>query len=182
MGNKFSWRVMLRNKDAYIKFRFSHPEAEAWLNEHPSLSPKLAADQVAMMTKHPWMILQYARELDRVLSENSMPDTKITVISVVALNDRPYGVMIDPTVDLTEVDYPLWGVPDWIVPLGANPSGESRVITRAGRRDAIVQALKRHAVFRDDQGFYEEIMREVNVGRASAALPHEEPGRLIISD
>ncbi|MCF6312519.1 MAG: HTTM domain-containing protein [Verrucomicrobiales bacterium] len=145
VGDKFSWTMRLRNKEAFVKFRFSHPEAEIWLNENSALSPRLTAAQVTAMSKHPWMMLQYARELDRILSENSMPDTKITVISVASLSARPYQVMIDPTADLTEIDYPFWGVADWILPLAANPLYESRPLTREGRMRAIMRALQTYA-------------------------------------
>ncbi len=182
VGHKFSWRMMLRNKDAYIKFKFSHPEAEAWLNDHPDLRPKLAPEHVSAMSKHPWMVLQYSRELDRVLVENGMPDTEITVLSVVSLNDRPYRVMIDPTVDLTEIDYPLWGVPDWIVPLDANPLNESRPMTQEGRMASIVKALELYVEAYPDKISKEEILEGVGKAKRSAPVSTEKAGRVIIKD
>ncbi len=182
VGHKFSWRMMLRNKDAYIKFKFSHPEAEAWLNENPDLRPKLAPEHVNGMSKHPWMILQYARELDRVLAENGMPGTKITVLSVVSLNDRPYRVMIDPTVDLTEIDYPLWGVPDWIVPLDATPLGEKRPTSKEGRMESIVKALELYAEAHPGKVSKGELVEGVGSAVPPETRPSGTDGRIIIKD
>ncbi|MFK5924435.1 MAG: HTTM domain-containing protein [Verrucomicrobiota bacterium] len=182
VGHKFSWRMMLRNKDAYIKFKFSHPEAETWLNEHPDLRPKLAPEHVNGMSKHPWMILQYARELDSVLAENGMTDTKIKVLSVVSLNDRPYRVLIDPTADLTEIDYPLWGVPKWIVPLDATPLGEKRPMTKEGRMKSIVEALELYAEEHPGNISKDEILEGVGVQSRKAAPSVEKPSQVIIKD
>ena len=141
VGQKFSWRMMLRNKDSFIKFTFDPPEAETWLNEHPDERPKIANEHVERMSDHPWMLLQYVRHMDRTLGENGFPDTKIRVFSVVSLNDRPYRVMIDPTVDLTEVTYPLWGIPDWIVPLDPKATQTERPMSTKDRLVAIQEGI-----------------------------------------
>lgn len=137
IGQKFAWRMMLRNKDSYIKFLFSKPGAEDWLNEHPDLRPHIANDHVERMSDSPWMLLQYARMLDEVLEKNGFPDTEIRVVSVVSLNDRPYRVMIDPTVDLTEADFGVLKVPDWIVPLDPKATQQEMPLTTEDRMKAI---------------------------------------------
>ncbi len=182
VSHKFSWRMMLRSKEGYIKFKFSHPEAEAWLNEHPDLRPTLAPEHVSAMSKHPWMILQYAHELDQVLARNGMPDTKITVISVVSLNDRPYRVMIDPTADLTEMDYPLWGVPDWIVPLGPRVKGESRPLSKEARMASIAAAVELYVDAYPGKITKEELLEGLVPVAQAPPVSTAKPGRVIIKD
>lgn len=182
VGHKFSWRMMLRSKDAYIKFIFDNPEAELWLDSHPETRPKIASEHIAMLSKHPWMLLQYARELDRVLADNGMPDTRISVISVVSLNDRAYQVMIDPTVDLTEIDYPIWSMPDWIVPLKAEPLGNERPITKNERLEAIRTALVDYAESHPDKISKEKILVQFQGEEQKVAVPVPMSGDLIIKD
>lgn len=184
VGHKFSWRMMLRNKDAYIKFIFSNPEAEPWLEKNPDKRPKLATEHVNTMSKHPWMLLQYTRKLREVLADNGMPDTRINVISVVSLNDRAYQVMIDPTIDLTEMSYPLWGVPDWIVPLEEVPFGDWRPIYKEERMKAIEGALLKYAKNNPEVISEDELlaMFRGNPQAVNAAKSKPKLGELIIKD
>jgi len=98
------------------------------------------------MVKTPHFILQYAHELDRTLAGLGMPDVEIRVLSVASLNGRPYQLMIDPTVDLTEAAYGFFEVPDWIVPLerfkrpGQYPRDEEERLERIAR--AIEEGLR----------------------------------------
>ncbi|NOX99073.1 MAG: HTTM domain-containing protein [Verrucomicrobia bacterium] len=182
VGNKFSWRMLLHNKDAYLKFRFSHPEAEAWLNENSDLCPLLASGHAVAMSKHPWMIHQYARELEKVLTNNGMANTKITVVSVVSLNGRPYQVMIDPTADLTDVVYPLWGAPDWIVPLHTAPSMRRRPVNREERVAAIMKALKNYAKTHPSKLNQKQIWEGFANKRLPSSTSEEKPDRVVFLD
>lgn len=181
VGHKFSWRMMLRNKDAYIKFLFNHPEAEPWLNSHREERPRIAPEHIDQLSKHPWMLLQYARELDRTLAANGMPDTEIRVLSVVSLNDRAYQVMIDPTVDLTEIDYPIWGVPHWIVPLEAEPMKEGRPLGQEERLEAIEAALVDYARSHPERISKEEILAQFRGEEDSTEDPSSK-APVILSD
>lgn len=158
VGHKFSWRMMLRSKDAYVKFIFDNPDAKPWLQGHPGSIPKIASEHMAMLSMHPWMLLQYIQEIDRVLTANGMPDTRISVLSAVSLNGRAYQVMIDPTIDLTEVDYPVWRVPDWIVPRKSESIGDGDYITKNERLAAIQAALIDFARSNPDKISEEEIL------------------------
>jgi hypothetical protein len=116
VGQHFSWRMMLRTKDAYLKFVFEPPEAEALLERTDQL-PKITPVHLKQMVKIPHFILQYAHELDRRLERLGMPDVEIRALSIVSMNGRPFQPMIDPEVDLTEASYGFFEVPPWIVPL-----------------------------------------------------------------
>lgn len=145
VGQKFSWRMMHRHKEAELHFLYQPREAAAWLYRNPSKMPKNFFDQNNSMKTHPWQILQYVRWLDRVLTENGFPDTQIKVISVVSLNRIPFQVMIDPTADLTEVSYSDLRCPDWIAPFDPNLRKEPMLpLVLSSKRLEIEKALERY--------------------------------------
>ena len=145
VGHCFSWRMMLRHKDAYVKFLFDPPEAERLLEKVDDL-PSIGAAHLQRMVKTPDFLLQYVHELDSTLSGHGMPDVKIRVLAIVSLNGRPYQLMIDPRRDLTEASYGFFEVPDWILPLkeyqrpGLYPKDRA---DRLRRIRAVVAELKR---------------------------------------
>ncbi|MGY8644461.1 MAG: HTTM domain-containing protein [Verrucomicrobiales bacterium] len=119
VGHYYSWRMMLRDKDAYLKFFFNPPEAERIL-EVSDQKPKIAKSHVQKMVKNPQMILSYTHALDRSFKEMGIDGVEIRVASIVSLNGRPYQLMIDPEVDLAKASYGFFDVPDWIIPLEKN--------------------------------------------------------------
>ena len=144
-GQQFSWRMMLKHKTAYIKFLYEPREAEMWIKKHSMYFPKLLDEHKIKLAGQPWMMVQYAREIDRILTAHGMPDIKISVISVVSLNDRAFQVMIDPTVDLTQVSYPIWRTPDWVIPLTSKPYDETLPKTTTAQIDEIEAALIKYS-------------------------------------
>ena len=140
MGHCFSWRMMLRTKDAWVQFVFDPPEAERLLEQSDQL-PRIGLAHLERMVKTPHFILQYAHELDRTLTRLGMPDVEIRVLSAVSLNGRPYQAMIDPTVDLTEASYGFFEVPDWILPLEKNRRAGQYPTTEVARAQRINDAL-----------------------------------------
>lgn len=108
------------NKDCYLDYIIESEGAVKWIKENPFLLPNLYARQMDSYMGNPWFILQYVREIDRLLTANGFPDTEIRAVSLVSLNDRPYQILIDPSVDLTDVDYSIVRVPDWIIPLDSS--------------------------------------------------------------
>jgi hypothetical protein len=138
-GQLFSWRMMLRFKDAYLRFDFDPPEAGKALKESGRM-PRVTEANYRKLIKIPEVILQYVHAMDEQLAQLGYPDAAIRVISIASLNGRPYQLMIDPERDLTRVGYGLFGVPDWILPLapdqrvGRYPKGRDerrRMLQRA---------------------------------------------------
>ena len=116
VGHVFSWRMMLRHKDSYVKFLFDPPEAERLLEETDQL-PRISQTHVRKMVKSPHFILQYTHALDATLEKLGRPDVGIGVLAIASLDGRPYQLLIDPTVDLTKASYGWFEVPHWIVQL-----------------------------------------------------------------
>lgn len=117
VGQCFSWRMMLRTKDAFMHLKFDPPEAERYLEQHPEILPVISEAHVLRMSKNPLFIKQYVQKLDSILEAEGIKDVEIRCIGVASMNGRPYQFLVDPEVDLTQVSSGLWEVPDWIVPL-----------------------------------------------------------------
>ena len=112
-GYRFAWRVMLMEKAGtatfYVKDGENGREGSVingqFLNMH----------QEKQMAMQPDLMLQYAHYLDRHYSQNGMKDPIVRVESYVTLNAQPARLLIDPTVDLTQVE-DQWTPKDWILP------------------------------------------------------------------
>jgi hypothetical protein len=139
VGQLFSWRMMLRFKDAYLRLDFDPPEAGRALKASGRM-PQVSKENYRKLVKIPDAILQYVHALDAELEKLGHPDVAIRVISIASLNGRPYQLMIDPERDLTQAGYGLFAVPDWILPLapdqrvGQYPKGKHdrrRMLQRA---------------------------------------------------
>ena len=118
VGHYFSWRMMLRDKDAYLKFVFNPPEAEKLLEKLPEDKlPRIGQSHLQKMVKNPQMILSYAHALDGTFQELGIDDVEIRAVSIASLNGRPYQLLIDPSVDLAKASYGFFRIPSWIIPL-----------------------------------------------------------------
>ena len=141
VGHDFSWRMMLRYKDAHINFRFEPPEASTVL-EVSDGKPPLSQLHFRKMTKSPELIVQWVHALDAALAELGMPDVEIRVVAVASLNGRPYQLLIDPERDLTEVRLGLFERYDWIVPLRPDQPISQYPVDGDDRRQKIEQAIE----------------------------------------
>ncbi len=89
------------------------------IDSHRYLTPL----QVGKMAFHPDMILQFGHFLADELSGSDASRVQVRVCALVALNDRPPQLLIDPSVDLAAVEHSL-APATWILPLdNALPSG-----------------------------------------------------------
>ncbi|QDT32509.1 HTTM domain-containing protein [Thalassoglobus polymorphus] len=144
VGQCFSWRMMLRHKDAFLKLKFDPPEAEKYLEEHPEILPHLSKVHVERMVKNPHFILQYAHTVSDALKKEGWEDVKISCVSIASMNGRPYQLMINPETDLAKASYGMFEVPDWIVPLDKYQRPGQYPKTPEERRDVIAQVYKEH--------------------------------------
>ncbi len=142
VGHCFSWRMMLRTKDAFMQFKFDPPEAERYLEQHPEMLPQISQAHLRSMVKTPHFILQYAHALGDSFDEAGMKDVKIKCVSIVSLNGRPYQLMIDPDVDLKTVSYGMFEVPNWILPLDEHRRPGQYPDSPLERQETITQVYK----------------------------------------
>jgi hypothetical protein len=112
-GYRFSWRVMLMEKAGTATFFVKDgPDGrEGSVRNADFLNPH----QEKQMAMQPDMILQYAHFLAGHFREAGMTDPKVRAEVWVTLNARPARLLIDPNLDLTQVQYG-WRPKTWVLP------------------------------------------------------------------
>jgi hypothetical protein len=112
-GYRFSWRVMLMEKNGYAMFKVTDPDTgREWDIHNPHY---LTPQQEKMMSTQPDLILQFAHILDREFRSIGVADPVVTANVLVSLNGRRSRPFIDPTVDLSRIK-DCWRHKDWILP------------------------------------------------------------------
>lgn len=113
-GYRFSWRVMLMEKAGTATFyvkdldtgREGIVENREFLNSH----------QEKQMAFQPDMILQFAHFLGKHYQQSGKDMPEVHVEAWVTLNARPSQLIIDPKINLMEVQ-DSWKQKNWIIPL-----------------------------------------------------------------
>ncbi len=110
-GYRFAWRVMLMEKAGTATFYVKDGEngREGSVIYHQFLNPH----QEKQMAMQPDLILQYAHFLDAYYKNQGMRDPIVRAEVWVTLNARPARLLIDPAVDLSEIN-DSWAAKGWI--------------------------------------------------------------------
>ena len=126
-GFRFSWNVMLMEKNGAVDFRVVEPSTGRTFRVSPS--DYFTPYQTAMMSTQPDMVLEAARTVAADYRKRGLVEPAVYVDAFASLNGRAMQRLLDPTVDLArEVD----GLSNktWILPMTTEPS--SRVASMAG--------------------------------------------------
>lgn len=113
-GMRYSWRVMVREKNGSIRYRVRWRDAEREVQVPPSRY--LTSHQEREMSGQPDMILQLAHRIASDFEARGHEDVEVRVDALVSLNGRRAAPMIDPDVDLAKVDDGIALAP-WIAPV-----------------------------------------------------------------
>lgn len=117
-GHRYSWRMKLRDKDAYVIFRVTDPATDTtW---EVDLESELTPRQIRKMSHRPDMIYYYAQHLKQVTQAAGIENPIIQVEGWASLNGRPYQPFIDPEVNLAAIDdyySNIFAHGDWILPV-----------------------------------------------------------------
>lgn len=112
-GYRFGWRVMLMEKAGtatfYVKDGPDGREGMVFNEEF------LSDHQEKQMAMQPDMILQYAHFLEEHYRSKGLTDPSVRAEVYVTLNARPSRLLIDPELDLTEVE-DSWQHKEWVLP------------------------------------------------------------------
>jgi hypothetical protein len=112
-GYRFSWRVMLMEKAGtatfYVTDKRTGREGVVINSEF------LNAHQEKQMAMQPDMILQFARFLKGYYAKQGLLDPEVRAEVYVTLNARPSQLLIDPKVNLAQVE-DTWQTKTWINP------------------------------------------------------------------
>jgi hypothetical protein len=117
-GMRFSWRVMVREKNGSVSFHVHDPSRGRRWQIAPSryLTPL----QEREMSGQPDLILQLAHHILNDFRERGLGDVEVRAEALVSLNGRRLAPLIDPDVDLSLVSDGLRRA-SWILPVPATP-------------------------------------------------------------
>jgi hypothetical protein len=112
-GMRYSWRVMVREKNGSIRYRVRWSGAEREVQVSPSRY--LTSHQEREMSGQPDLILQLAQRIAHDFEARGREDVEVRVDAIVSLNGRRAALMIDPNVNLASERDTL-AVMRWITP------------------------------------------------------------------
>ena len=126
-GFRFSWNVMLMEKNGSVDFRVVEPATGRVF--HASPAQYFTPFQTAMMAPQPDMLLDAAQIVASDYRARGVERPAVYVDAFAALNGRPMQRLIDPRVDLARETDGLWNK-SWILPM--TPNQPTSVATLAG--------------------------------------------------
>lgn len=114
-GHRLSWRMMLRQRDGFVRFRVvdnatGRPVAYSY---HDELTPK----QRGFIGSKPDGIWQMAQHIHRQFAEKGR-DVSVYADAKVSINGGPYFDLIDPKTDLATAEWSHVRHNRWILPYG----------------------------------------------------------------
>jgi vitamin K-dependent gamma-carboxylase len=115
-GMRFSWRVMVREKNASLTYHVRAPvTGRTW-----EVSPRdyLVDYQERDMSTQPDLIWQLAQRIGQDFDARGQGRVEVRAEVYAALNGRPAAPLVDPRVNLREVEDSL-GAKSWILPAPA---------------------------------------------------------------
>lgn len=117
-GMRFSWRVMVREKNGSITFVVRAPRVGRtfYVAPHQYLTPL----QEREMSSQPDLILQLAHRIRDDYAAKGLGPIEVRGDTWVSLNGRPIHRLIDPGVDLAKIQDGLRKA-DWILPEPTEP-------------------------------------------------------------
>lgn len=111
-GFRFSWNVMLMEKNGLCEFRVVDPGSGTAKIVYPH--EWLTKQQERMMSTQPDMILQFAHFLAQKETENGHPDAQVYSTCYVSVNGRGSRPLIDSGTDLAK-EYENFSHKPWIL-------------------------------------------------------------------
>lgn len=120
-GMRWSWKVMVREKNGSIVYRVRNADTGREWQVGPM--HYLTWRQANEMTGQPDLVLQLAQHIADDFEQRGLGPVEVRVDALVSLNGRPATRLIDPTVDLARVEDGLRPA-SWILPRGDAPPFE----------------------------------------------------------
>ncbi len=129
-GMRFSWRVMVREKNGAVTFVVRQKATGRTF--HVSPRRYLTRLQDREMSSQPDLILQLAHHIRDDFLRRGLGDVEVRADSWVSLNGRRMARLVSPDVDLASVNDGLARA-SWILPAPEAPPPRLRVSTQASR-------------------------------------------------
>ncbi len=112
-GHRMSWRMMLRTKSGFVRFKVVDKKTLVSRMIHPK--EYLTTKQAARLATHPDMIWQFSRYLQKELQRQGIEQMEIYAIGEISINGAEMTPMIDPQVDLLKVEWQRFIHKPWIL-------------------------------------------------------------------
>ncbi len=113
-GHNFSWHMKLRDKGGQLSLRSTNPTTgQTWIIDQRKY---LSSRQRSKMKGRPDLIVLFSHYVADELRKEGHEKIEIRAEANISLNGRPRQLLIDPTVDLTQVRRSLRPYP-WLLPL-----------------------------------------------------------------
>lgn len=112
-GHRLSWRMMLRLKSGQLSYKVvSEKNDSSWI-----VQPRdyLTRKQTLSIVSKPDMIWQFAQYLEKQYQNEGIGELHIYANSTARLNYGPSYTLIDPSVDLTSVEWERLKHSSWIL-------------------------------------------------------------------
>ena len=117
-GMRWSWKVMVREKNGSIVYRVRNPQTQREWQVGPMRY--LTWRQANEMTGQPDLILQLAHHIADDFRGKGLGPVEVRVDALVSLNGRPAARLIDPQADLSRIHDGVGPAP-WILPRSDGP-------------------------------------------------------------
>lgn len=113
-GHNFAWRMKLRGKNGNARFTVTDTTTgQTWaFNADDVLPPP----QARKLVGRPDLVRSYAHWVARRYHAAGHDNLTVTAQVMTSLNGREAQLLVDPTVDLSKLNW-SWGKADWIMPL-----------------------------------------------------------------
>ncbi|MFW5920568.1 MAG: HTTM domain-containing protein [Polyangiales bacterium] len=117
-GMRWSWKVMVREKNGSVTYHVRDPRTDRRWQVSPG--EYLTRTQQREMSGQPDLILQLAHRIEDDFRERGHDDVEVRAETRVSLNGRRAQPLVDPEVDLTRVDDGL-AAAGWLAPPPEGP-------------------------------------------------------------
>lgn len=111
-GHRLSWRMMLRSKSGNTNFRVVDKATNTVIAI--KLSDYLTKKQIRSVSAKPDVMWQFAQRLKHIYAEKGI-DIEVYVRAFVSVNGKPSKQLIDPKVDLANVEWNHFKHHNWIL-------------------------------------------------------------------
>ena len=112
-GHRLSWRMMLRVKTGYATYRIENKDTG--LSTYVKLENYLTKKQQRLATSKPDVIWQFSQHLKKEFQAQG-EDVAVFIDCKLSVNGKPYKQLINPEVDLANVDWNVFKHSNWILP------------------------------------------------------------------
>lgn len=113
-GHRLSWRMMLRVKSGYVRFKIKHPES----NQEWNISPAqyVTRKQAGKVANRPDMCWQFVQILKEEYRKMGYDKIEIYAEGKVRLNGHDQAALYDSSVNLAEVKWSSFEHSTWLLP------------------------------------------------------------------